>query len=85
MPVVRGDPGSAPIVCYVTPWLDDEDGRVRVVERLSGTGGLSPETVPVVVSGGRGVGGPEGYAVLDELAGLLGGVVGCSRFAANNG
>jgi electron transfer flavoprotein alpha subunit len=42
-------------------------------------------TAPVVVAGGRGVGSAEGYAVLEELAGLLGGVVGCSRVATNNG
>jgi electron transfer flavoprotein alpha subunit len=39
----------------------------------------------VVVSGGRGVGSPEAFAPLEELAGLLGGVVGCSRAVTNNG
>jgi electron transfer flavoprotein alpha subunit len=38
-----------------------------------------------VVSGGRGVGSSEGFAVLEELAGLLGGAVGCSRVVTNNG
>ena len=33
----------------------------------------------MIVSGGRGVGGPEGFEPLKELADLLGGVVGASR------
>jgi electron transfer flavoprotein alpha subunit len=39
----------------------------------------------VVVSGGRGVGSEEGFAILEELAALLGGAVGCSRVVTNNG
>jgi electron transfer flavoprotein alpha subunit len=42
-------------------------------------------TARVVVGGGRGVGSAEGFADLEKLAGLLGGVVGCSRVATNNG
>ena len=39
----------------------------------------------MVVSGGRGVGSAEGFAALEELAGLLGGRVGCSRAVTNLG
>jgi electron transfer flavoprotein alpha subunit len=39
----------------------------------------------VVVGGGRGVGGAEGFAALEELAGLLGGAVGGSRVVTNLG
>jgi electron transfer flavoprotein alpha subunit len=39
----------------------------------------------VVVGGGRGVGSADAFAPLEELAGLLGGVVGCSRVVTNNG
>ena len=39
----------------------------------------------MVVGGGRGVGGAEGFRALEELAGLLGGAVGCSRAVTSLG
>jgi electron transfer flavoprotein alpha subunit len=69
-----------PVVQAFTPELQDADLVARVAERVeTSTGGLSLAEAPVVVSGGRGVGSAEGFAPLEELAGLLGGVVGCSR------
>jgi electron transfer flavoprotein alpha subunit len=68
-----------------TPELAEESARTRVVERVTVDEGVTLTTAPVVVSGGRGVGSSEGFAVLEELAGLLGGAVGCSRVVTNNG
>ena len=69
-----------PAVETFTPDLEDADLIARVLGRVdTSTGGLSLAEAPVVVSGGRGVGSAEGFAPLEELAGLLGGVVGCSR------
>ncbi|MEJ2860524.1 electron transfer flavoprotein subunit alpha/FixB family protein [Actinomycetospora flava] len=67
------------------PELDATVPRARLVERRARASGMTLATAPVVVSGGRGVGSAEGYAVLEELAGLVGGAVGCSRVATNNG
>jgi electron transfer flavoprotein alpha subunit len=61
-------------------------GRVRVSERVtSTTAGVSLADAEVVVSGGRGVGSAEGFAVIEELAELLHAAVGCSRAVTSAG
>ena len=72
-------------VTVFTPDLTDVHAMTRVTERVTLTEGITLTTAPVVVSGGRGVGSPEGFAVLEELASLIGGAVGCSRVVTNSG
>ncbi len=76
---------AEPEVAVFSPELDQSLARTRVVAREEAAKGVTLTTAPVVVSGGRGVGSPEGFAVLEELAAMLGGAVGCSRVATNNG
>jgi electron transfer flavoprotein alpha subunit len=62
------------------------DGRVRVSERVAAaSAGISLADADVVVSGGRGVGSAEGFSVIEELAALLHGAVGCSRAVTSAG
>ena len=63
----------------------EADLVVRAAESAGRTGGVSLATARVVVGGGRGVGGADGFASLEELADLLGGVVGVSRVVTSEG
>lgn len=69
-----------------TPQLKEQELMVKVAGRVSTKGGgVSLAEAKVVVSGGRGVGSKEGFAIIEELAGLLGGAVGCSRVVTSAG
>ena len=65
----------------------DLGDAVKVIERVApDTGGkVSLADAKVVVSGGRGVGSAEGFAIIEELAALLEGAVGCSRVVTSAG
>jgi electron transfer flavoprotein alpha subunit len=66
--------------------LDERDLEVRVSGHVApSSGGVSLTTATVIVSGGRGVGSKEGFAIIEELAGLLGAAVGCSRAVTSAG
>ncbi|MEM7321961.1 MAG: electron transfer flavoprotein subunit alpha/FixB family protein [Actinomycetota bacterium] len=67
------------------PDLDDDLATTVITDRVVLSQGVTLSTAPVVISGGRGVGSADGFAILDELAELVGGRVGCSRAVTNNG
>lgn len=60
--------------------------RTRLVEVLkeAGAGSVNLENAEIIVSGDRGIGGPKGFELLQELADLLGGEVGASRAAVDS-
>ncbi len=76
----------APRVEAFTPDVLDGDLGVRVLRHEPpAPGSMSLADARVVVGGGRGVGSAESFAILDELAGLLGGAVGVSRVVTSAG
>ena len=77
---------DAPAVEELAPALDDADLAVQVTDHVETvTTGVSLAEAKVVVSGGRGVGSAEGFAIIEELAGLLDAAVGCSRVVTSAG
>ncbi|MBI3988683.1 MAG: electron transfer flavoprotein subunit alpha/FixB family protein [candidate division NC10 bacterium] len=60
--------------------------QVKVVEQVKEeAAGVKLEDAKIVIGGGRGLGGPEGFQVLEQLAKLLKGAVGASRAATDAG
>ena len=79
--------GGAATVREFEPALQAQDYAVKVLSRDAGEtkGGVTLVDAKVIVSGGRGVGGPEGFGQIEELASLMGGTVGCSRVVTSSG
>ncbi|HDY70241.1 MAG TPA: electron transfer flavoprotein subunit alpha/FixB family protein, partial [Nitrospirae bacterium] len=57
---------------------------IKSVKEESGTS-VNLQEADIIVSGGRGLGRPEGFRMLEELASLLNGVVGATRAAVDEG
>jgi electron transfer flavoprotein alpha subunit len=73
-------------VHHHSPQLEPADLFGQVVSTVPReAGAISLSDARVVIGGGRGVGSTEGFAVLEELAGLLGGTVGGSRVVTSLG
>jgi electron transfer flavoprotein alpha subunit len=68
------------------PALDAGQLKTKVIEVQKDTSGKADLTeANIIVTGGRGMKGPEGYAILEELAAALGATVGASRAAVDAG
>jgi electron transfer flavoprotein alpha subunit len=76
---------KAGAVTKFDPALDTAQLKTKVLEVQKDTSGKVDLTeANIIVSGGRGMGGPD-YAVLEELANILGATVGASRAAVDSG
>lgn len=72
--------GSAEVVAFA-PTVDAAKIKVTATNKVTGQVPLSE--AELVVSGGRGLKGPENWGMIEELAGLLGAATACSRAVAD--
>lgn len=84
-PLERDDTRKGEVVAF-DAGLDASAIRVKFLEMVKEeVEGVKLEDAEVVVVGGRGMGGPENFTILQELAKLLGGAVGGSRPPCDSG
>jgi electron transfer flavoprotein alpha subunit len=80
MPPAAKDATRRGEIINVEAGMDPAAFKTRVIERkVEAASGIRLEDARVVVAGGRGIGGADGFQQLAEIAGLLHGAVGATR------
>jgi electron transfer flavoprotein alpha subunit len=86
MPVNEPDAAKSAEVIDASFSFDDGALKTKVVDIIrDASGKIDLTEAERIVSGGRGMKGPENYEILEKLAALLGGTVGASRAAVDAG
>ena len=75
---VTSDGGSASVEAF-EPSLSDSDFAAKIVSQDKATGDVLLPEADIVVSGGRGLKGPENWGMIEDLAKSLGAGTGCSK------
>jgi electron transfer flavoprotein alpha subunit len=79
LPMPELQPGRSGELIRAELGMTEDEVPVKLLRFEPAEGGADIEYADVIVAGGRGMGGPEGFAKLERLAGALGGVVGATR------
>jgi electron transfer flavoprotein alpha subunit len=85
VPEKRAVDADAGQIVRLQPKLSEDEIASKVIDFVTAEGDVNLADARIIVSGGRGVKGPEGYAPIRELAQVLGGAVGASRAAVDAG
>ncbi|NCO55544.1 MAG: electron transfer flavoprotein subunit alpha [Bacteroidetes bacterium CG02_land_8_20_14_3_00_31_25] len=76
---------ASPVIEAFAPEINDSDIKTIVKEVNKVTGKILLTDAEIVVSGGRGMKGPENWGAIEELATLLNGATACSRPVSDEG
>lgn len=85
MALQAGDPGRTGEIIDEKVAFSEIDKAVRLIERHREERSVNLKAARTIVAGGGGVGSKENFALIHELAGAVGGVVGASRAAVDAG
>jgi electron transfer flavoprotein alpha subunit len=78
--------GATGEIIRIKPVIAEEDIRTQIVNIVKAAKEMVSLTdAKIICSGGRGLGGPEGFKLIKEFADKVGGVVGSSRAAVDAG
>jgi electron transfer flavoprotein alpha subunit len=77
--------GSAVAATPFSPTLSDADFNTKVISTEKASGEISLPEANIVVSGGRGLKGPEHWGILEDLAKTLHAATGCSKPVSDMG
>lgn len=77
--------GGVATVERFKPQLDDADFKIKIISSEKATGHILLPEADIVVSGGRGMKGPEHWGMLEELARVLNAATGCSKPVSDMG